>query len=116
MTLSIKCQVIRTPQGRIKIKRFNQGGNEHYHIGIWVNGSDQDLDAVDYVEYLLHPSFKNRERSSSNRANKFSVTIWTWGMFEIDVVVHLKTGGKERINYYLSYELPEDTGEEYQEM
>jgi hypothetical protein len=34
-------------------------------------------------------------------------------MFDIQVTVHLKDGSVQRIPYYLSYDLPDDDGQNY---
>lgn len=113
MTLSFNREIIKTSEGQIKYRLFHDGGREHYHIGIWLEGDKEELDDVEKVEYELHPSFKRRLRSSSNRENNFSITIWTWGMFNIEATVHFKDGSSRKHTYYLSYELPPDTGSNY---
>ena len=116
MTLSFDRQIIKTTQGQIKYRIFHEGGREHYHIGIWLEGSDSELDEVERVEYELHPSFKRRLRTSTNRDNRFSVAIWTWGMFNIDATICFKDGSTAKRSYYLSYDLPPDTGTNYAEV
>ncbi|MBP6897037.1 MAG: hypothetical protein KBC94_21685 [Pseudacidovorax sp.] len=113
MTLTVTRQVIKNPAGKIKFWKPSGNGREHFHVGIWIEGTKSELDSIEHVEYTLHPSFKRPIRSSSNRANKFSITIWTWGMFMIDVAIHLRDGSIHRIQYYLTYDLPEDDGGNY---
>lgn len=113
MAFSVERQVIKNPEGKIKFWKPSENGREHFHVGIWIEGSDKELDSVDHVEYTLHPSFKRPMRSSSSRNNKFSITIWTWGMFMIDVAIFMKNGETHNIQYYLSYELPSDDGSNY---
>lgn len=113
MTFKIDRQLIKDPQGRIKFWKPGPDGAEHYHVGIWVEAAPADLDRISHVEYLLHPSFKQPRRSSSNRANKFSITVWTWGMFMIDVTIHLRDGSSQALQYYLNYDLPADDGANY---
>jgi transcription initiation factor IIF auxiliary subunit len=113
MTISIRNQVIQNPDGKIKFWRPPGKTSEQYHIGIWVDGDDNELDRIAKVEYLLHPTFRRRRRSSENRANKFQITIWTWGLFTIDVTVHFKDGSTNAFNYLLSYTLPPDDGTNY---
>lgn len=113
MTLAIKQQIVKNPAGKIKYWKPNPSGREHFHIGIWLDGDSTELDKVLRVDYRLHQSFKKPNRSSSNRSNKFSITIWTWGMFTIDVEVHRRDGSVERMQYYLSYDLPPDDGTNY---
>jgi transcription initiation factor IIF auxiliary subunit len=112
-SLRIKQNVIRSVDGRIKYRKFNVGGREHYHLGVWLDGDDRELDRIVKVEYELHPSFTNRVRSSSNRKNQFSVTFWTWGMFDIGVRIHRQDGSVEELTHHLRYELPPDDGTNY---
>jgi transcription initiation factor IIF auxiliary subunit len=113
MNFKVNRQVIKNPAGKIKFWKPDKNGREHFHVGIWIEGSDDELDSIDHVEYTLHQSFKRPVRSSSNRSNKFSITIWTWGMFPIEIAIHLHDGTINRFQHYLSYELPDDDGTNY---
>ena len=113
MALEFKSQVIKNPEKKIKYKIFKPGGKEHYHLGVWLDGSEEELDKVEKVKYLLHQTFRQPLRTSQNRKNKFSITFWTWGMFVIKATICYKSGEEETQNFYLSYELPEDNGENY---
>jgi transcription initiation factor IIF auxiliary subunit len=113
MGLAVKQNVIRSVDGRIKYKKFSDAGREHYHLGVWLDGEDRVLDEIDYVEYELHPSFKNRVRKSSNRKNSFSATFWTWGMFDIEVRVHYFSGDVDTLTHALEFSLPADDGTTY---
>ena len=113
MPIVIKQNVIKSTDGRIKYKKFNKGGREHYHLGVWIDDDDRKLDQINYVEYKLHSTFKNPVRKSSNRRNNFSITFWTWGMFQIEVIVHKHSGEVEKYTHDLSYTLPADDGNNY---
>ncbi len=113
MKYTINRQLICNPEGKIKYKKFSSSGKEHYHLGIWVEANSEDLDRIEQVTYTLHPSFKRQERVSTNRKNKFSITIWTWGMFDISVAIELKDGSTEQIDFFLSFQLPEDDSQNY---
>lgn len=107
MTLSIKRQIVRDPQGRIKLWVPRRDGPEYVHMGVWVDGSPEELASVQSVEYRLSAAFKRPSRRSEAAKNKFSVTFWTWGGFAIDVVLHRKDGSLEHIPFELAYELPD---------
>ncbi|MEP5764368.1 MAG: pYEATS domain-containing protein [Halieaceae bacterium] len=113
MPLTVKQNVIRSVDGRIKYKKFSDAGREHYHLGVWLDGEERVLDEINFVEYELHPSFSNRVRTSKNRKNSFSVTFWTWGMFDIEVRVHYFSGEVETFTHTLEYSLPADDGHTY---
>jgi transcription initiation factor IIF auxiliary subunit len=113
MTFRVNSTLIRNPQRRIKLRKFHPGGREHYHVGVWIEGEDRDLDQVLSVQYKLHSSFKQPLRESSARGNNFSVTFWTWGMFGIQITLRKKDGSDEALDFHLKFELPDDDGSNY---
>lgn len=114
MAYRLRNSVIRDPKGRIKFRRLSASGGEHYHIGVWLEAdTETEMDRVTRVEYLLHPTFPNPNRSSANRKNDFSITFWAWGAFEIVATVHLADGETEQVRHRMDISLPADTGENY---
>jgi transcription initiation factor IIF auxiliary subunit len=112
-TFVVKSQVVRDSKDRIKFWQRSEASREHYHVGIWIEGDAVDLDRVDQVDYLLHPSFNRQTRTSRNRSNSFSITIWTWGLFDIHLTLHMTDGTKTELDYLLDYDLPPDDGSNY---
>jgi transcription initiation factor IIF auxiliary subunit len=108
-----KVQVIHDPQGRVKFWQRTATSREHFHVGVWVDGDPADLDRVRQVEYELHPSFRRRLRSSRNRENNFGITIWTWGLFNVHIVISMLDGSQTEMDYFLDYQLPADDGTNY---
>ena len=116
MAYRLRSSVIRNPDGKIKFRRSPSSETDHYHLGVSVVAdSETELDAVDRVEYELHPTFRNRIRNSFNRKNDFSITFWAWGAFEIAATIHFvdPDADPEVIKHTLSIKLPTDTGENY---
>lgn len=111
MPYTIKSNVIRNIDGKIKYKQFKEKGKKHFHLGVWVDASERELDEIEFVEYELHPTFQKKKRSSRNRPNNFSITFWTWGMFNINVSIKLHSGEVVSIGYYLEYSLPSERSE-----
>lgn len=117
-TYSLRSSVIKTPSGKIKFRK-GTSGREHYHIGVWLHAAaDRALDQVSHVEYMLHTSFRQPLRKSSNRNNDFSITFWAWGAFEIVATIHFTDTARtsEKIHHQLDIRLPEDTGSNYEEV
>ncbi len=107
MSYHLRNSVIRSPAGKIKFRRFNAGGHDHYHIGVWLEAeNDRQLDHVEFVEYELHSTFKNRVRRSAKRSNNFSVTFWSWGTFKVRATAHLVGGETVTVEHQLQFDLP----------
>ncbi|MCP4486089.1 MAG: hypothetical protein GY820_02030 [Gammaproteobacteria bacterium] len=111
MSYKIKSNVIRSVDGKVKYKQIKEKGRKHFHLGVWVDAFERELDEIEYVEYKLHPSFRKQTRKSSNRPNDFSVTFWTWGMFNIEVSIYFHSGEMKKIDCHLKYSLPDDHSE-----
>lgn len=101
MKLHLKNALIKDREGRTKYRIFRDGGFKHYHVGLWLDpeGLDPDNPVVE-VRYLLHPTFKTPERFSRNAGNDFSITFWTWGMFEVSATAILYDGQEVTVEPY----------------
>ena len=64
------------------------------------NGSG-DLEKVDYVDYVLHPTFPNPRRTIRNHKTSFELSTSGWGTFQIRAFVHTKNGEKIKIEHHL---------------
>ena len=68
--------------------RFSRSGKPHYQIFLEIEPDlAPDLNNVENVEYILHPTFKNRHRNSSNPKDNFRIEIKAWGTFVVRVIV-----------------------------
>jgi hypothetical protein len=86
--------------GLIRVRKFKSNGYENFRIRLFIEGP---VDKIHYVEYELHPSFNEPLRVSKDPTNKFSIEFWTWGEFEVLVIVHYFDGHDENISYDLRY-------------
>ncbi len=98
---------------QIPYKIFHDGGKEHYNVRIYLYAKPDTLSSINRVEYLLHSSFRNPRRVSTDRDNRFAIDIWTWGMFDIEVTVHFSKGEKQELKHSVKYSLPPDDGSNY---
>jgi len=65
------------------------------------------LDAIDFVEYTLHPTFPNPVRRGEGRY--FSLSTNGWDEFNIEVKVVFKDGRESKINHHLNLDERNDT-------
>lgn len=71
--------------------KYRVDGRQHYQIFLHIySEKDPDLKNVSFVEYKLHPTFKDRVRVAYSPINNFQVEIKAWGTFDVDVTVGLK--------------------------
>jgi transcription initiation factor IIF auxiliary subunit len=75
---------------------------------VWVDGPQQELDQIKYVEYTLHPTFPRPVRRIFDRSSGFRLQTAGWGRFTIFAkIVH--DGGEETLlEHFLQLTKPED--------
>ena len=84
-----------------KIER--EDGRERFKWIVFVDEDEEVLDQIEYVEYLLHPTFPNPRRIVSNRESHFALKSSGWGQFIIKAIVHLISGKVETTQHYLDF-------------
>ncbi len=75
-----------------------------YRVFLYVEGSD--LPYVKSVTYHLHETFRNNVRKVQRTPSNpnCQLVIWTWGLFEMRVVVEDKFGQTKSYNHLLTYD------------
>ena len=76
---------------------------------VWVDGPDDALDAIEYVEWRLHPTFPNPVRKVSDRASKFRLETGGWGIFPIVARLQLKDKQQVKLHHNLQLHYPDGT-------
>ncbi len=82
-------------------------GDDWWSWAVWLDGPTEELDAVDRVEYTLHPSFKHPVRDSTDRAGNFKLETAGWGVFPIHARVICKDGTEQRLRHELTLHYPD---------
>jgi hypothetical protein len=82
-------------------------GKDYWRWSAWIEGDDAELDSVKQVLWILHPSFKEARRVTSDRAKKFRLQTAGWGIFMLRAEVELKDGKKKSLRRQLRLEYPE---------
>ena len=101
-------------RGRIRVRRFQPDGYDHYRIRLSIDGP---LDEITSVQYELHPTFRSPVRNSRDRSDRFAIEFWTWGEFEVLVTAYYSDGSEQAITYQLEYssELPAEDSAYFRE-
>jgi transcription initiation factor IIF auxiliary subunit len=84
-------------------------GDDWWKWAVWIEGSDDDLDQVEYVEWTLHPTFSKPIRKVRNRDQRFRLETGGWGTFEIGARVQAKDGNALHLRHDLKLYYPDGT-------
>jgi transcription initiation factor IIF auxiliary subunit len=91
---------IRIEQG------FKYQGDDYWDWWIWIEGAQEELDQIDRVIYILHPTFPSPVREVKDRSTKFRMKTAGWGVFQIRATVRHKDGRETPLTHYLRLEYP----------
>ena len=61
------------------------------------NGSGE-LDEIEYVEYILHPTFKDPVRKIRSRRTNFTMETAGWGTFSLKAYLNKKDGTIKKLD------------------
>ena len=90
-------------------KYEGEGGEDWWKWAVWLEGSDDALDRVEFVEWALHPTFPNPVRRTRDRSTKFRLETGGWGVFHIVARVRLNDGTQVKLLHRLSLHYPDDS-------
>ena len=79
----------------------SQVSDRSWHWSVWIDGPDAELDQVELVEWILHPTFPNPIVPVKQRQTKFRLDRTGWGEFEINANVTAKDGRPQHLKHQL---------------
>jgi len=79
-------------------------GNDRWKWSVWLEGPDQELDQIEYVDYILHPTFRDPFRHITDRASKFRLNSAGWGEFTIYLDIKHRNGESTKRKHWLRLE------------
>ena len=68
---------------------------------VWLTGSDADLHQIEFVEYVLHPTFSEPVQRQTDRSSGFRLNASGWGEFLIHINVHTRDGKVIKLEHWL---------------
>ena len=83
-------------------------GDDWWRWWVWIEGSAEELDSIDYVTYKLHNTFPNPIRKITDRETKFRLETGGWGVFRIYARVFLKNDHEINLEHDVELEYPDD--------
>jgi transcription initiation factor IIF auxiliary subunit len=89
------------------VQSFHYEGDDWWKWSVWIEGPSADLDSIDSVTYILHPTFSKPMRVITDRAANFRLDSEGWGTFVIRADIAMKSGEKTTLSHELRLEYPD---------
>jgi len=83
---------------------FRYLGDNWWTWWVLINADEKSLNAIQYVEYILHPTFRNPVREVHDRSTSFMLKTEGWGQFKIYANIFLKNGEEVALEHELHLE------------
>jgi transcription initiation factor IIF auxiliary subunit len=83
-----------------KVKFYKRGDKYLYWHRIYAHGTEEELNKIKEITYILHPTFQNPVRKTSDKSNNFELITWAWGEFTMKIIITTKDGEE----YYRDFE------------
>ena len=84
-------------------------GDDRWRWSVWLEGPSGELDAIDHVTYILHPTFHNPVREVRDRSTKFRLETSGWGTFTLRAKAFYRDGREEPLQHDLVLAYPDGT-------
>jgi len=84
-------------------------GSDRWKWSVWVDGPADELDSLDRVTYILHPTFHQPVREVTDRGTKFRLDTSGWGTFTIHAKAQFKDGHETVLKHELELQYPDGT-------
>lgn len=92
----------------LKLKNdWNYKGNDRWDWEVYLVGEDpKELEDVQEVKYILHPTFRQPIRIIDKSTGDFRLKTNGWGTFQIRAFAYFKGGDKVKLEHelYLAYD------------
>lgn len=87
---------------------FEYVGHDYWHWRAWIEAGADELDAVQEVAWILHPSFNQTRVVVRERAHGFRLESAGWGTFLLRAELLRKDGQKRQLRHALRLEYPDE--------
>ena len=73
---------------------------DYWKWGAFLDDSGSgELNNVEYVEYILHPTFKNPVRRVTDKNSGYRLNTSGWGTFLLRAIVHFNDGSTKNLSH-----------------
>ncbi|MCS6290879.1 MAG: TIR domain-containing protein [Nitrospira sp.] len=86
-------------------------GHNFWNWSAWIESTPEDLDQVEFVVWVLHPTFDPSRVECHSRDTNFRLDTSGWGIFRLRAELHLKNKETILISRMLRLTVPNDQEE-----
>lgn len=77
----------------VRDSSLDRGGQQYYRLRIAVDADEPEiLDDIEKVTYHLHPTFRDPDRTSTDRQSRFEIGTAAWGEFNMAAEIFFRDG------------------------
>jgi len=76
-------------------------GSDRWQWSVWLDGTQEELDSVEYVTYILDKTFHKPVRQVGDRTTNFRLDEFTWGAFTIHANIMHRDGQETTVEHNL---------------
>ena len=90
---------------------WKYNGNDSWSWAAFLDDQGSgEMDKVDHVEYILHPTFRNPIRRVDTKEDGFKLATTSWGTFDLKAFVHFKDGSKKKLTHEIELQENPEAG------
>ena len=82
-------------------QNYSYKGDDYWKWAVWIEGTSEELDHINYVTYILHHTFPKPMRKVKDRASNFRLETGGWGIFTIHAKLLMKDGEETHLKHDL---------------
>jgi transcription initiation factor IIF auxiliary subunit len=83
-------------------------GSEYWKWSAWIDATDIELDRIESVIWILHPTFNPSTVEVTDRETKFMLNTSGWGTFRLKAEMEFRSGETKTISTMLKLNYPEE--------
>jgi len=76
-------------------------GSDYWQWSVWLDGTQEELDSVEYVTYILDKTFHKPVRQVGDRTTNFRLDESTWGTFTLHANIMHRDGQETTVHHDL---------------
>ncbi len=82
-------------------------GSDRWQWSVWLDGTQEEPGSVEYVTYILDPTFHKPVREVGDRTTNFRLSMSAWGAFTMHANIRHRDGQETPFQHHLVLHYPD---------